>query len=523
MKKKLSFLNSPPAHLVFTIMGVISCILFKSFSIWWVFTNITMGFEHFAETLLIVMALNTTLLGVLSYVKLNNSQSKKAVNIIYGISAFLATVLFSVAIGTVVTLFFGEDSGTIRCALAENVYKALPILLVAFLIALYPRFNIKAKKIIAALMLICSALWIVNDFAPLSSYKITSDPMVIDTGKEYSVVFSTSHYGTGYIEYTYEGKDYKITDHTTGRLDCDSLIHSIQVPYEHLKNNTYKVGSTRVIEEFGYGSRLGAEVISEEYTFTCNESDNQTYLVISDWHTMIDNAYSAISYLGDYDAVILLGDSAPNVDYEKTVAENTVVFGGNVSGGTKPVIYVRGNHETRGDYANDLPTALGLDILYYTADVGPYSFVVLDSGEDKEDSHPEYGGLTDYGSYRADMIEWLKTAETTNDKVIALSHAWEISQVEEDLSPEGWDEIDRMGARLMISGHSHQCRFLSSEADDREGTIFSAHPDIIGYMDGGKNGDEVYIASMLTLKPDGFEIKAVNNFGEEIQSESFQW
>ena len=523
MKKKLSFLNSTPAHLVFTIMGVISCILFKSFSIWWVFTNQTVGIEHFGEMLLIFMALNTVLLGVLSYGKLKNSPSKKAANIIYGISAFLGTVLFGVSIGTVVTLFFGEDSGTIRCALAENLSKALPILAIVFLIALYPRINIKAKKIIAVLMLLCSALWVVNDFAPLSSYKITSDPMVIDTGKEYSVVFSTSHYGTGYIEYTYEGKDYKVTDHTTGRLDCDSLIHSIQVPYEHLKNNTYKVGSTRVIEEFGYGSRLGAEVVSEEYTFTCNESDNQTYLVISDWHTMVDNAYSAISYIGDYDAVILLGDSAPNVDYEKTVAENTVVFGGKVSGGTKPVIYVRGNHETRGDYANDIPTALGLDVLYYTADVGPYSFIVLDSGEDKEDSHPEYGGLTDYGSYRADMVEWLKTAETTNDKVITLSHAWQISQVEDELSTAAWNEIDRMGARLMISGHSHQCRFLSSEAEGKEGEIFTAHPGIIGYMDGGKNGEDVYIASMLTLSPEGLTISAVNNFGETVVNESFEW
>ena len=522
MKKKLSFFNSVPAHFVFTVMGVLSCILFKSFSIWWVFTNITMKFDHFAEMLLIIMALNSVLLGVLSYRKLNNAPTKKAVNITYGISAFLGTVLFGVSMGTTITLFFGEDSGTIRNALAENLSKALPILAVVFLAVFYPKVCNKAKKVIAVFMIICSTLWVINDFYPLSSYKLTSDPMVIDTGKEYSVVFSTSHYGTGYIEYTYEGKDYKVTDHTTGRLDCDSLIHSVQVPYEHLKNNTYKVGSTRVIEEFGYGSRLGAEVVSEEYTFTCNESDDQTYLVISDWHTLLDKAYSAIDYIGDYDAVILLGDSVPNVDYEKEVAKNIAEFGGKVSGGTKPVIYVRGNHETRGDYANDLPTALGLDVLYYTADMGPYSFIVLDSGEDKEDSHSEYGGLTDYGSYRAEMIEWLKTAETTNDKVIALSHAWEISQVEEELSLAGWNEIDRMGARLMISGHTHSCEILTPERNEKADKIFTEHPDIVGFIDGGKVG-ESYIASKLTLAADGFTVESVNNQGEEILKESFTW
>ena len=519
MKKKL---QSTTAHFIFTAMGVLSCILFKSFSIWWVFTNNTMGFSHFAEMLLIFMVLNSVFMGVLSYLRLYKPCSKKAFNVLYGISAFVSVVFFGVSVGTVVTLFFQEDSGTIRNALAENLSKAMPVIAVIFLSVFYPRVHTKAKKVIAVFLLVCSALWVVNDFAPLTPYKIASDPMVIDTGKEYSVVFSTSHYGTGYIEYTYEGKDYKVTDNTTGRLDCDSLIHSVQVPYEHLKNNTYKVGSTRVIEEFGYGSRLGAEVVSEEYTFTCNESDDQTYLVISDWHTLLDKAYSAIDYIGDYDAVILLGDSVPNVDYEKEVAKNIAEFGGKVSGGTKPVIYVRGNHETRGDYANDLPTALGLDVLYYTADIGPYSFIVLDSGEDKEDSHSEYGGLTDYGSYRAEMIEWLKTAETTNDKVIALSHAWEISQVEEELSLAGWNEIDRMGARLMISGHTHSCEILTPERSEKANTIFTAHPDIVGFIDGGKVG-ESYIASKLTLSADGFTVESVNNHGEEILKESYTW
>ena len=146
MKKKLSFLNSVPAHFVFTVMGVLSCILFKSFSFWWVFTNITMKFDHFAEMLLIIMALNSVLLGVLSYRKLNNSPDKKTVTIAYGISAFLGTVLFGVSMGTTITLFFGEDSGTIRNALAENLSKALPILAVLFLAVFYPKVRNKAKN-----------------------------------------------------------------------------------------------------------------------------------------------------------------------------------------------------------------------------------------------------------------------------------------------------------------------------------------------------------------------------------------
>jgi hypothetical protein len=54
--------------------------------------------------------------------------------------------------------------------------------------------------------------------------------MVINTGADYSVVFSTSDYGTGFVEYTYKGKDYKIYDENGGRLKSDSYIHSINVP-----------------------------------------------------------------------------------------------------------------------------------------------------------------------------------------------------------------------------------------------------------------------------------------------------
>ena len=45
---------------------------------------------------------------------------------------------------------------------------------------------------------------------------------------------------------------------------------------------------------------------------------------------------------------------------------------------------------------------------YYSFDHGGVHFVVLDSGEDKEDSHQYYNGLVDYQNYRREQAEWLK-------------------------------------------------------------------------------------------------------------------
>ena len=520
MKK---ILKSKPFPIILMAMSLMSILLFNSFNVIWVFTNNTVGFSWFTTLLLALMVLTLLSLALLSALRVykENIKEKKAYTVPLVMFTVLSLVAFIYTIIASAALFFGEQHTVFLCSFKEAVSKGGYLILLPLVVIFYPSLSCKAKKVFTALTLAAVLLIGLNSYYPLSPYKITSMPTVIDKGDGYSVVFSTNDLGTGYIEYTYEGKDYKVYDQTGGRLNTERKIHSISVPYEHLKNNTYKVGSTRVIDEFSYGSRLGKNVISDEYTLTVNENEKQSWLVVSDWHTMLNKAYSAIGHIGEYDGVVLLGDATPGVDFEEEVVKNIVEFGGEVSKGTKPVLYVRGNHETRGAYANDLAVALGLDEFYYTTNIGDYSFVILDSGEDKDDSHSEYGGMTDYNTYRASMIEWLKDAEVKSDKVIALSHSWQISDVEEELSSAGWNEIDRLGARIMISGHNHVCRFLG-DGSDREKEIFSAHPDIIGYLDGGKVGD-TYIASKLTLSPNGLNIKAVNVEGEQIFDENLKW
>lgn len=519
--KKLSEANIIPSVLfIFTVTGAI---LFRASRSNWVFIGTTVGFNALPVILLCLMAVCAALLGVNLRLKLDNKsicrkRSYKTVSaIVYAISCIL--IVFSVIYG--IGLAVSESGEVFFLHLKQTLAEGALLITVPFFALFYPLFSDKAKKAIAAISVAAVLLFGINEFYPLSSYKITSMPMVIDNGKEYSIVFSTNDNGTGYAEYTYEGKEYKVFDNTGGRLN-EGKIHSITVPYEHLRNNSYAIGSTRVIEAFSYGSRTGATVTFGEYDFKYNDSENQTWLVVSDWHTQVEKAKESVNNLAsDYDGVILLGDASPGVDFEEQVITNTVQFGGSISRGMKPIIYVRGNHETRGSYAKDLPVVLGLEQLYYTADIGPYSFVVLDSGEDKDDSHIEYGGMTDYNTYRADMIEWLKGVDAKNERVIALSHSWRLSDVEPELSQAGWAELDRLGTRLLLSGHEHQCRFLG-ENEGTEAEYKLLYPDIIGYIDGGKVG-ESYVASLLTLSEGGFEIYAIDNNGEVFADEKFEW
>lgn len=512
---------------VMLAVAAVGAILYYAARATWVFVDIALGIEGFTFGFLCVMIANAVLGGVLAAIRLYETKKqnepfykKKIYSVLTVISAVVSILSFTAGLIFLIIMADKESAGVYSLYFEKSLFKASFFILIPFLAVFLPLFNGKSRKAVTAVILaLVSVIGICTVF-PVGTYEITCDPTVIDTGKDYSIVFSASNYGTGYVEYTYNGKEYKVYDENEGRLNADTLIHSINIPYEHLNNNTYKIGSVRVFEQYSYGSRTGKEVVSDEYKFTPVSGDDITFLVISDWHTEIQRVYDTVEYVGDYDAVLLMGDSSPGFDFEEEAVRNTVELAGTLSNGTKPVIYARGNHETRGAYAGKLADALGLEDFYYTADMGSYSFVVLDSGEDKEDSHPEYGGMNDYNTYRSEMVEWLRSTETNNDKVIALSHDWRISSVEEELSQSAWNELDRLGTKLVISGHSHQCRLLGETEEEK--TMISAHPGITGFMDGGNSGD-VYVASKMTLSAERIYLESYNNSGEKVFEHSVDW
>ena len=131
-----------------------------------------------------------------------------------------------------------------------------------------------------------------------------------------------------------------------------------------------------------------------------------------------------------------------------------------------PLVYVRGNHETRGpgfsEYLNLFPTPTNTP--YFTFRQGPVAFVVLDSGEDKPDSDIEYGGTAAYDAYREQMAEWLKEAVKSEEfrsapVKIALLHI----PFDKGVGWYGNNELKRLllptlneaGVDVMLCGHTH--------------------------------------------------------------------
>ena len=401
----------------------------------------------------------------------------------------------------------------------------LPYILVfaafIFLAVTLRKFQGKGRAVVAFVSAFVLFVSLFINMLSVMPHGIPADPCVMDTGSCYSVVFATKQKGTAYIQYRYNNKDYTVYEENQGRIYSDRLIHSIQVPYEHLDNNKYVIGSTKVKADYSYGSVLGKTYERGPIKFTPVKSDKQRYLVVSDWHSFTKDAYNAISYAGDYDGVILMGDVAAGMDFEEEAAKYLVEFGGKLSGGTKPVIFVRGNHDTRGSFAAYLPDYLGYDKFYYTIEQGPYSFVILDSGEDKEDDHIEYGGLDNYAETREKMIDWLSEQTVKSEKVVCFTHAWQISEPEKELSTKAWTRLDELGTDFLICGHLHECRFLDKEHEDEKEYI-EKFPGIVGYIDGGHNSGE-YVASVITLTPDNVKFEAFDNKGNQVINEIKNW
>ena len=140
-----------------------------------------------------------------------------------------------------------------------------------------------------------------------------------------------------------------------------------------------------------------------------------------------------------------------------------------------PLYYVRGNHETRGRAASMVqarfPTLSGKT--FYTVEHGGTQFIVLDSGEDKEDSHKEYSGLANFDALR-EQIEtpWLRQVvtaptEATTKYKVAVFHIpifggarWhselQIARLWQPL-------LNQAGLDLEMSAHTHVRTWLPQD------------------------------------------------------------
>lgn len=313
--------------------------------------------------------------------------------------------------------------------------------------------------------------------------RITVPPTVMIVSEtEYAVIWRTSGRGTGSLLVTRGGELQVFHDSSGGSIRSDDKLHVVRVPKDVLDGcDSYQVHSQYVLFSLSYVAFKGLQTTSDSYTFRGYAGQEQVRaLFFSDVHGTIEQALrntEALTQDAPADLIILGGDITRDwILHQKTFADEILTLSAAMSGGNIPVLYCRGNHETRGQWGTEMrryfPTQT--NEMYYTASYGPISFTVLDTGEDKEDSHPEYAGLADFETYRAQQDAWLRALpapDDTYDYRVCVAH-------DNNLNKEGFyhwfQPLSDKGITHLFCGHGHH------------NSAWTTEEGIACYEDGGR-------------------------------------
>lgn len=381
------------------------------------------------------------------------------------------------------------------------------------------------KKILSVITVIIMAASMLTCSAAEGTISVKVQPAVFLCGDIYNIVWSTDKPGVGYVEYKLDDKTVRIYDEEAGVIRTDDYIHTVSVPVNELDSaGGYSVTAVAVDSRTPYSVAYGASC-TETRTFSGYHGQEQINIwTLSDTHrTPTNNIMTAVTAAASYlrgngpDIVMLLGDIANDMQ-NKAYAEISVFdTAAQLSGGSVPCVYTRGNHETRGEFSGYLLQYLPSDTgeFYFTFEYGPLSSIVLDFGEDKIDSHPEYSGLVDYSNYRIEETDWLNSVDSYTGNPtyrIAFCHGPNIIN---HFGFNWLNNLSELGTDLLVSGHYH-----SIEMWEPGGKKSSQCIDFPIMLDGSHVNNSGFNISQLILENGSITCYGVSDTGEEKLSYS---
>ncbi len=239
---------------------------------------------------------------------------------------------------------------------------------------------------------------------------IKTHPAVFAVENEYQIMVPVREKCLMWV--TVDGIDY--FDASNGINRSETLVHRMTVPIKALDAaKKYTLSYRKVIERKPYFPKF-EETVSTCYDFKPIESENINIYLISDTHNLIKTPIGCAKSFEEksgkkIDLVVLNGD-VPNdcgrVENFDTVYE--IVSG--ITEGTRPAVFSRGNHDFRGYFAEAFAdfTPAYRGNTYYKVKLGALWALLVDCGEDKPDTHAEYGGAVSCHSFRLAQTDFIK-------------------------------------------------------------------------------------------------------------------
>lgn len=385
-----------------------------------------------------------------------------------------------VTIGAVVVVMFGAKD--YLPFILPHFWKSVAVsaCIIAFALVLF--FPIQGKKKLKVVMVAAVALAAVVIGYQLRPCDFTYGAVVYAVEDDYQIVFSTSDSAVAWVEIGGE----RYYDLYAGSMKSADKVHKIEVPQSVLDSaGGYTICARQMIYRGPFGGYTG-ETISQSYAFRpVDTADGLDYVSLSDVHEALEAAQTAATVRENMDFVILLGDMVSMVERESDAqAANQLAFG--ITGGEIPVIYARGNHEIKGEYAEVLYKYVGSknQDYYYWVTLGEDIFaVVLDLGEDHEDDWWEYYGTAQFDLYREEQTQMLEEILEDGDYEayryrMAICHIPVVFVDDDGLFDgfrNGWTGLlNEMDVDICLSGHQHKLyQFLPGAVEPGEQLVYT--------------------------------------------------
>ena len=208
---------------------------------------------------------------------------------------------------------------------------------------------------------------------------------------------------------TVNGVDYY--DHSNGIIRSSTRLHRVNVPMAALdQTGRYTVSYRKIIERKPYFPTT-EDPVSTTYDFQPVKPGKPIRIYhLADTHGRFDHPAAAAGYWGDAIDLLVLNGDIP--DHSGDIRNFDLIYElcAAITGGSRPCVFSRGNHDTRGFYAENIaeftPNENGHS--YFTFRIGPIWGIVLDCGEDKDDSHAEYGHTVCCHQFRLEETTYLE-------------------------------------------------------------------------------------------------------------------
>ena len=293
-------------------------------------------------------------------------------------------------------------------------------------------------------------------------------PTVFCVRDTYQIIFLTEKPGMAWVEVCGE----RYLDAQNGLMRWTDEMHRVTIPREVLdRAGEYAVCYQEMSDRKPYYPEHGDTVRRRYAFYPLQEGKDVRICYLADTHGKVDGPVACAGQR-EFDLLMMGGDIA---DHNSTKQDLWVLFKicSEATKGEKPVVFSRGNHDTRGRMAEYLPGMIGTDNgnTYFTFELPGLFGVALDAGEDKPDACDAYGGTTCFELFRRQETKWLESVVREGKWKeapirVAMCHVpFTMLQeppfdIEQDIYARWSELLNEMGVQYLISGHMHKLHVL---------------------------------------------------------------